>query len=71
MNQEDLNNRFGYHPATAENGRGDTHAIVRMKCLELASSLNALIPEGREASLAITHLEETMMWANAAVARQA
>lgn len=69
MDQNDLNNRFSFHPATAENNKGPLHDTVRMKCLELASSLNALIPEGREKSLVITHIEEAMFWANAAVAR--
>jgi hypothetical protein len=29
------------------------------------------LPEGREKALAVTHLEEVMMWSNAAIARQA
>lgn len=70
MEQSDLNNRFGFHPATPENGRGEVHDAVRGNCLALASTLNALIPDGREKSLAMTHLEEVMFWANAAVARQ-
>ena len=70
MDQEDLNNRFSFHPATPENGRGDQHAAIRGECLTLASTLNVLLPEGREKSLAITHLEEVMMWGNAAIARQ-
>lgn len=31
--------------------------------------IDALVPDGREKSLALTHLEETVMWANAGVAR--
>lgn len=34
-----------------------------------AEDVIELIPEGREASLAVTHLEEALMWANKAVAR--
>lgn len=29
-----------------------------------------LVPESREKSLAVTHLEETIMWANATIARR-
>ena len=39
--------------------------------LDLAHVLNELVPDSREKSLAITHLEEVMMWSNAAIARQA
>jgi hypothetical protein len=42
---------------------------VRQACRRLADELNAKLPEGREKSLAITHLEEVMFWGNAAIAR--
>jgi hypothetical protein len=32
--------------------------------------LNELVPDSREKSLAITHLEEAVMWANAGIARE-
>lgn len=65
---EDLENRFKFHPATDEEKRND-HASVRENCLKLALFINEKVPEGREKSLAITHLEEVMMWANAGIAR--
>lgn len=34
----------------------------------LALEINALCPESREKSLAITNLQQTIMWANASVA---
>jgi hypothetical protein len=67
MELSDLNNRFQYHrpdEATAEK-----HQSVRTSVQFLANGLNELLPEGREKSLAITHLEETMFWSNAAIAR--
>jgi hypothetical protein len=67
MDDNDLVHRFGFHPATKETG--PMHSAIRMACLRLARELNDLIPDGREKSLAITHLEETMYWANGAVAR--
>jgi len=67
ITQDDLNNRFGFHPATPETG--PMHEAVRGNCLALASTLNSLVPDGREKSLMITALEEAMMWANAGIAR--
>ena len=67
MQSADLSNRFAFHPAAAE--RADTHEQVRDACASLAHRLNELVPEGREKSLAITSLEQTMMWANAGIAR--
>ena len=69
MDFADLQNRFAYHPATTEEVR-EMHQAIRHDCLKLSEAINNLCPEGREKSLAITNLEQTMMWANAAIARQ-
>lgn len=69
MDNDDIGNRFKFHPATPTTG--PQHDSVRGECMALAYTLNALLPDGREKSLAITHLEETMMWSNAAIARSA
>lgn len=68
MDSADIANRFVFHAATTEEKR-DAHTSVRFHCLQLADFLNERLPEGREKSLAITHLEEVMMWGNAALAR--
>lgn len=65
MDSADLAHRFAYHPPATE----DAHGRVRQRCHKLADTLNDQLPDGREKSLAITHLEETMFWANAALAR--
>ena len=65
---EDLENRFKFHPATDEEKRND-HTSVRENCLQLALFINEKVPPGREQALAITKLEEVMMWANAGIAR--
>lgn len=65
---EDLERRFKFHPA--DKSKGDRHHDIRNWCRELAFTLNNDLPDGREKSLAITHLEEVMMWANAAIARE-
>lgn len=63
----DIRNRFEYH--APDETKAETHKRVRQLCLAVAMDLNAMLPEGREKSSAITHLEETMFWANAALAR--
>lgn len=68
MDIKDLENRFSFHPAKDEDTQ-IRHGAVRAMCLNLASNLNEVLPEGREKSLAITHLEEVMFWANAGIAR--
>lgn len=68
MNQSDIDNRFAFHAATTEEKRNE-HTSVREHCRELATFINEKVPEGREKSLAITHLEEVMFWGNAAIAR--
>lgn len=67
MDKSDIISRFSFHPATENTG--PKHDRVRTICEILAHNLNDLLPEGREKSLAITHLEEVMMWSNAAIAR--
>lgn len=67
MDNDDILNRFSFHPATETTG--PQHDSVRGNCMELAMTLNANLPEGREKSLAITKLEEVMFWSNAAIAR--
>lgn len=69
MDQQDIDNRFQYHPPKDE-GTKELHQQVRQTLHSVASSFNSALPEGREKSLAITHLEEAMFWANAAIARK-
>lgn len=68
MDPQDIERRFSFHPATTEEKRV-AHSTVRSECGRLAEHLDILLPEGREKALAITHLEEVMMWSNAALAR--
>lgn len=65
---EDFDNRFSYHPPPYE-GVAERHESAREGCRALAEKLARLCPPGRELALAVTALEEVMMWANAAIAR--
>lgn len=67
MLDQEIDRRFGFHPAT--DVTGPMHDKVRADCAALARSIVDLTPRSREQSLAITALEEAMMWANAAIAR--
>ena len=64
---ENVKNRFAFHPATEVTG--PQHDAVRRDLGRVAQGLAKLLPDGREKSLTLTHLEEAMFWANAAIAR--
>lgn len=68
MNPSDLKNRFAYHRPT-DSVMVEKFASLRAAFLELAQDINDVTPEGREKALAITALEESCMWAVAAIAR--
>jgi hypothetical protein len=63
----DLENRLQHHPPQSE-AVAELHTAVRQGCLNLGHWLLDTLPAGRHRSLALTSLQETMMWANAAVA---
>lgn len=65
----DIENRFSYHPATTPE-RQDGHEKVRAACKVLAHYFDQHLPPGRHKSLALTAVEESMHWANAAIACQ-
>lgn len=65
----DIDNRFNHHPPTGK--KIADHETWRGGCKALAATLVDLLPEGREKSLAMTALEECLMWGNAAIARAA
>ena len=67
MPTADIVNRFSYHAPDADKVKA--HEFVRGLCRTLAAELDEELPAGREKSLALTKLEEAMMWANAAIAR--
>lgn len=68
LDPKEIEHRFAFYPATTEEKR-DEHTSVRQNCRQLADFINEKLPDGREKSLALTHLEEVMFWGNAAIAR--
>lgn len=67
IDQRDLEKRFTYHSP-----KGDQqlrYEMIRDRALNFAEFLNEKCPDSREKSLALTHLEDSVMWANAAIAR--
>lgn len=65
---DDIDHRFAFHAASTQEKR-DEHTSARAVMRGAAHTINELCPDGREKALAITKLEEAMMWANAAIAR--
>lgn len=58
---------FTYHQP--KQGQPDRYTLIRNRAGELAKLINQQVPPSRERSLAMTKLEEVMMWANAGIAR--
>jgi hypothetical protein len=64
----DVENRFTYHPPRSE-GEVEKYELLRKAGKWLALDILKHTPESREQSLALTKVEEAVMWANAAIAR--
>lgn len=65
---DELKNRFTYHPPP-DAARVAAHEEIRKQGLRMALYVDNAIPDSREKSLAITALEDAVMWANAGLAR--
>jgi hypothetical protein len=64
---QDLDNRFTYH--APKNDQALRYEMIRDRARQFAEFINEKCPDSREKSLAVTHLEDAVMWANAAIAR--
>lgn len=69
LDDGEVRQRLGYHPAT----EATTPAFEMNRALAIlvGEVWNRTLPPGREAALALTALQEALMWANAAVACRA
>lgn len=68
MYKEQIEKAFTYHPPKP--GQPEVYQSIRDKAKELALFINDVCPSCRETSIALTKLEETVMWANAGIARK-
>lgn len=66
VESQKLENSFTYH--APKEGQTEKYIFLRDKAKELAYNIYCECPESREKSLAITKLEECIMWANKAIA---
>lgn len=64
---EELHRRFTYHPP--KEGQRERYELIREHGHALATLIGNHCPASRERSLAWTHIEEAVMQANAAIAR--
>lgn len=67
MSKKTIENNFTYHAPDV--ARIAKYQAIRAKARELAELLDDECTDSREKSLAMTKLEECVMWANASVAR--
>ena len=65
--RERIESDFTYHAPTTEKIK--RHEAVRDAGHAMAIAIISHCPESRELSLALTKIEEAVMWANAAIAR--
>ena len=64
---EQISKAFTDHPSKGD--QPERYQLIRREAKILAKTLVEKCPESRELSLALTKLEESLMWANAAIAR--
>lgn len=62
-----IERNFTYHAPKED--QISRYEEIRQNCKITAKVIDTLCPDSREKSLAITKLEEAVMWANASIAR--
>jgi hypothetical protein len=66
MTDEQIRNIFTYHVPFGN--QAERYRDIRDEARAFAFRLNESCPESREKSLALTNLQQAVMWANAAIA---
>lgn len=67
MTNAEIENNFSYH--APKDDQPERYEKIRYKAKMLAAYINENCPDSREKSIAMTKLEEAVMWANASIAR--
>lgn len=62
-----IENNFKYHPPKP--GQAERYEALREKAKELAKLIDKECPQSFEKAHALTNLEQSVMWANASIAR--
>lgn len=68
ISKDEVARRFTYH--APKEGQPEKYENIRDEAKQLAETIVLLVPESREQALALTHLEQAVMWANAGIARR-
>ena len=66
MDKAELEKRFTYHKPTGDQSKH--YATIRSMAKNFALYLNGICPDGRAKSIAMTKLDEAVMWANKSIA---
>ena len=66
MTPEQIENIFTYHKPFGS--QQERYEAIRLQAKYAAKAIQDLCPESREKSLAITNLQQAIMWANASIA---
>ena len=66
--QAELETRFTHHAPSGT--QGERYGMIRAAALKFAELVAEQTPPSREQSVALTKLDEVVMWANAAIARR-
>ena len=62
----DINNVFSYHAPKGD--QAERYTVIREKAKEFANIIEDNCPDSREKSLALTNLQQSVMWSNASIA---
>lgn len=66
MTLDEINNIFTYHSPKGD--QPTRYEKIREEAKEMAFIISANCPDSREKSLAITNLQQVVMWASASIA---
>ena len=66
MTQAQIDNTFVYHAPKGD--QVTRYQSIRECAKELAENISRNCPDSREKSLALTNLQQAVMWANASIA---